>query len=179
MCVYVCVPKKTCVCVCVCVFKSALQSIQTGDALVLGSQIRTGQSRGTEAGKHTGRQGKQVCVCVCVCVCAGSTQLTCQSIIQSAVQTVLCLRDAPCWCHLTRDRAGYKGSSHLGRYAHGSLAHAMGNNAHNMVRGKNMNSMKIARNNEVFGCICVCAYVYVCHIGHARRRWRRLPRALG
>ncbi len=36
-----------CVCVCVCVLQSALQSIQTGDSPVSGSQIRTGQSRRT------------------------------------------------------------------------------------------------------------------------------------
>ncbi len=49
-----------------CVFQSALQSIQTGGVPVSGSQIRTGQSRRTEAGKH---------MCVCVCLCRGRTAL--------------------------------------------------------------------------------------------------------
>ncbi len=52
--IYVCVCVCVCMCVCVCVIQLALQSIQTGDSPVSGSQVRTGQ---------------KVCVCVCVHVC--------------------------------------------------------------------------------------------------------------
>ncbi len=42
-------------CVCVCVFQSALQSIQTGDSPVSGSQVSTEQNKKTQAGTQAGR----------------------------------------------------------------------------------------------------------------------------
>ncbi len=76
-CVHMCV----CVCVCVCVFQSALQSIQTGDSPVSGSQSgqdKAGVHRQESVQAGMTKQGKypkakispvagerSVCVCVC------------------------------------------------------------------------------------------------------------------
>ncbi len=61
-------------CVCVCVFQAALQSIQTGDSPMSGSQVRTGQDRGDlQAGKQC--LCVFVCVCACVCVCVSPAAL--------------------------------------------------------------------------------------------------------